>query len=53
MTPTPQGIAHCKRRLSSATALDDLETVWGNLGVAYQKDADVYAHYLRCKKGLN
>ena len=45
---TDFGRAYCIRRLSSATTLDGLKIVWGNLGDHYRRDAEVLA----CKDKL-
>lgn len=52
MSVTPTGRTRCTRRLSAATSLDDIETVWACFGASYQQDAEVYAHYLTRKKGF-
>lgn len=49
---TSTGRAHCMRRLSAATTLDDLLAVWGRFGVDAQADDAVRAHKLRCERGL-
>ena len=40
---TALGKAHVMRRLSRCENLSDLRRVWGNIAVAYQKDAEILA----------
>jgi hypothetical protein len=41
---TDHGRAHCLRRLSAATSVDDLRTVWERLSIPVQSDEAVAAH---------
>ena len=43
MSITDIGRAHCIRRLNAATSLQDLQSVWGRLGVFPKNDPAVLA----------
>lgn len=49
---TPEGIAHCIRRLSLCRDLSELKARWDCIAKAYQHEAQVSAHKDKMKEAL-
>ena len=49
---TPEGIAHCIRRLSLCRDLSELKARWDCIAKAYQHEAQVSAHKDKMKETL-